>query len=218
MLFSFLGVSVSFLQKHFCLNICYGNILLHFGLKAVKIHKVSKKCFFLPTSNRFAILNNPLMQLQIIFKNTLIKQSIEAAIQRCSENMQQIYRRTPMPKYDFNKVALHCNFIEIALRHGSSSVNLLHIFRTPFPRNTSGWLLLKVKVWEDFQQLRKLKLEWKGVGGKFALVLSLFLSIHISFQNKFNYHISLFIITFFLFSSIALLKFYHLQFHFNEYV
>ena len=25
---------------------------------------------------------------------------------RCSENMQQIYRRTPMPKCDFNKVAL----------------------------------------------------------------------------------------------------------------
>ena len=25
---------------------------------------------------------------------------------RCSENTQQIYRRTPMPKCDFNKVAL----------------------------------------------------------------------------------------------------------------
>ena len=25
---------------------------------------------------------------------------------RCSENMQQIYRRTPIPKCDFNKVAL----------------------------------------------------------------------------------------------------------------
>ena len=25
---------------------------------------------------------------------------------RCSENMQQIYRRTPMPKCDFNKVAV----------------------------------------------------------------------------------------------------------------
>ena len=25
---------------------------------------------------------------------------------RCSENMQQIYRRTPRPKCDFNKVAL----------------------------------------------------------------------------------------------------------------
>ena len=30
----------------------------------------------------------------------------------------------------------------IALRHGCSPVNLLHIFRTPFPRNTYGWLLL----------------------------------------------------------------------------
>ena len=32
---------------------------------------------------------------------------------RCSENMQQIYRRTPMPKCDFNKV-------EIGLWHGCS--------------------------------------------------------------------------------------------------
>ena len=34
------------------------------------------------------------------------------------------------------------SFIEIALRHGWSPVNLLHIFRSPFPKNTSGWLLL----------------------------------------------------------------------------
>ena len=27
---------------------------------------------------------------------------------------------------------------------GCSSVNLLHIFRTPFSKNTSGWLLLKL--------------------------------------------------------------------------
>ena len=30
----------------------------------------------------------------------------------------------------------------ITLRYGCSPVNLLHVFRTPFPRNTSGWLLL----------------------------------------------------------------------------
>ena len=58
-----------------------------------------------------------------------------------------------MPKYDFNKVATlklqisnnkvaNFNFIEIALRHGCSPVNLLHIFRKPFPKNTSGRLLL----------------------------------------------------------------------------
>ena len=35
-----------------------------------------------------------------------------------------------------------CNFIEIALRHRCSPVNLLHIFRALFLKNTSGWLLL----------------------------------------------------------------------------
>ena len=41
-----------------------------------------------------------------------------------------------MPKCDFNIVALHL--------HGCSPVNLLHIFRTSFPKYTSGWLLLKI--------------------------------------------------------------------------
>ena len=39
-------------------------------------------------------------------------------------------------------VKLVYNFIEIALRHGCSHVELQHIFRKPFPKNTSGWLLL----------------------------------------------------------------------------
>ena len=39
-------------------------------------------------------------------------------------------------------IKLLCNFIEIPLRHECSSVNLLHIFRTSFSKNTSGWLLL----------------------------------------------------------------------------
>ena len=47
-----------------------------------------------------------------------------------------------MPKCDFNKVALLCNFVEIAVRHGCSPVNLMHIFRTPFSKNISGWLVL----------------------------------------------------------------------------
>ena len=40
-------------------------------------------------------------------------------------------------------IKLQSNFIEIALRHGCSPANLLHIFRTPFPKNTSGRLLLE---------------------------------------------------------------------------
>ena len=35
-----------------------------------------------------------------------------------------------------------CKFIEIALRNGCSPVNLLHIFRTLFPKNNSEGLLL----------------------------------------------------------------------------
>ena len=39
-------------------------------------------------------------------------------------------------------IKLLCSFTEITLRHWCSPVNVLHIFRTPFPRNKSGWLLL----------------------------------------------------------------------------
>ena len=41
---------------------------------------------------------------------------------------------------------LQSKFIEIAFLHGCFPVNLLHIFRTPFPKNTSR-RLLTVLVW-----------------------------------------------------------------------
>ena len=90
-------------------------------------------------------INEPLFQLkQEIFKqgyeavNSVFtqKQSPRGAPRkRCSKNMQQFYRRTPMPKCDFNKVALHW----------CSPVNSLHIYRIPFPRNTSGWLFCSLE-------------------------------------------------------------------------
>ena len=45
-------------------------------------------------------------------------------------------------------------FIEIALQHGCSPVNLLHSFRIPFPKNTSGRLLLNsfkgvLEIWKE---------------------------------------------------------------------
>ena len=63
----------------------------------------------------------------IVITLTVQKQQSKDVLRKgCSENMQQIYS----------------NFIEIALRHGCSPVNLLHIFRTPFPKNISEGLLL----------------------------------------------------------------------------
>ena len=53
---------------------------------------------------------------------------------------------------------LLCNFIEIALRHECSPVNVLQIFKTTFPKNTSGWLLLAVVKLLSVQSLTYLKL------------------------------------------------------------
>ena len=61
---------------------------------------------------------------------------------RCSENMQQIYRRTPMPRYNFNKIALQLYWNRTSA--GGSLVNFLNIFRTTFPKNTSEQLLLVI--------------------------------------------------------------------------
>ena len=78
-----------------------------------------------------------------IEKKWLQKQLTRCVLKkRCSEKMQQIYRRAPMSKCNFNKFAN--NFIEIALQQGCSPVNLLHIFKTPFLKSTSGLLLLCV--------------------------------------------------------------------------
>ena len=50
-----------------------------------------------------------------------------------------------MPKFDFN-----CNFIE---RHGCSPINLLHIFKIPFPKNTSGGLFLLNLIFKTYVSL-----------------------------------------------------------------
>ena len=85
--------------------------------------------------------------------NKMEQSSRGVPMKRCSENMLQIYRRTPMPKCDFNK--LLCKFIEMTLRHRVSPVNLVHIFKKPFLKNTSGWLLLTrirttgIYIWQN---------------------------------------------------------------------
>ena len=94
---------------------------------------------------------------RICYNITVIQEQPSTGVLRksCSENMQQIYRRKPMQK-------LLCNFIEITLRHACFPVNLLHIFRTPFSKNTAGWLLLvmvkNAEVYSNPWQISKMKL------------------------------------------------------------
>ena len=57
-----------------------------------------------------------------------------------SYNMLKIYRLTLCRSVI--SIKLLWNFIEIALQHGCYPVNLIHIFKTPFYKNTYGGLLL----------------------------------------------------------------------------
>ena len=45
-------------------------------------------------------------------------------------------------RQNVTSIKLQSNFIEKTFQHGCSPVNMLHIFRTSFPKNTSGRLLL----------------------------------------------------------------------------
>ena len=47
-------------------------------------------------------------------------------------------------EHPYRSAKLQSNFIEITFQHGCSPVNLMHIFRTPYPKNTCGWLLLSL--------------------------------------------------------------------------
>ena len=42
--------------------------------------------------------------------------------------------------------------IETTLQHRCSPVNLLHIFRTPFPKNTSGGMLLSKRFGSEYKK------------------------------------------------------------------
>ena len=64
----------------------------------------------------------------------------EPAIQRCSYKNVLCSKFTG--EHPRRSIKLHCNFIDITLRQGCSPVNLLHVFRTLFPMNTSGRLIL----------------------------------------------------------------------------
>ena len=109
----------------------------------------SHKCLWNFTSGDYENQNKKSLSLEEV--------DAEATTQRCSENMQQIYRRTTCRRVI--SIKLQSNFIEIALRQECSPVNLLHIFRTPFLKNTSGWLLLSMQEY-DMDRYDYRKMDW----------------------------------------------------------
>ena len=82
-------------------------------------------------------------------------------------------------------VKLYSNFMKIAPWHGCSPVNFLHIFRTHFPRNTSGWLLLK-SLLSFLTDKSNLSEGLTSVFKLFAEQISLFYIIHWAYISAYG--------------------------------
>ena len=86
--------------------------------------------------------------VEVSMHKQLFDLNLETTLQRCSweKGVLKIYSQFK-GKHSCKSVIsikLLCSFIEITLQHGCSSVNLRHIFRIPFPKNTSVELLLSI--------------------------------------------------------------------------
>ena len=90
-----------------------------------------KPSFFSKSSLLYFSVTNGFGQLCV--------EQIEAALQRCSQ--EKVF-------------CFACNFIEITRRHGCSPVNVLDILKAPFPKNTSGGLLLRRGVVRILSNIR----------------------------------------------------------------
>ena len=74
-------------------------------------------------------------------------ENLETALQRCSYKKVFWKYATNLQEKTHAEMWLLSNCIEIMLWYGCSPVNLLHIFRTPFYKNTSGGLLVKMQLY-----------------------------------------------------------------------
>ena len=86
--------------------------------------------------------------------------SVGVLMKRCSENMQQIYRRIAMSKCDFNKVVLELYWNRTSVWVFSSG-QVLYILRTTFYKKTYGGLLLYLTIQFDESFYSKLRQHWK---------------------------------------------------------
>ena len=81
-------------------------------------------------------------------------------------------------------IKLQIRFIEITLRHGCSSVNLLHDFRTPFPK-TYGGLLLKISIMKQSSRNEQFSFD-----SYFFIILLLFVKFYDQILNGGNSNVS----------------------------
>ena len=96
--------------------------------------------------------------------STLIIQNQPSRVvlrKRCSKNMQQIYRRTPMPKCDF-KVTFQNTFPQEHIRTAASEycwtlcIELLTIFAKKFYREDPKYVSTRIESYQFLKYLKNL--------------------------------------------------------------
>ena len=102
------------------------------------------------------------MIFKILFRSSRSEVFLRKGVQKICSKF-----RGEHPCRSVISIKLQSNIIEIALRHGCSPVNLLHIFRTPFLRNTSERILLTFKSW---------RMKYLTIDEKIAIFITLALS------------------------------------------
>ena len=89
--------------------------------------------------------------------------------------MQQIYSKIPRPKCDFNKVI-----------KSYFSMGVIHIFKSPFPKNTSeGLILVKGLNSEIYEQI------WRTSHFSFSLYLNFSYTLRIVIIKMFKLFVTL---------------------------
>ena len=84
--------------------------------------KISSSRFFLPI---ISLLE------KLIYRSSHQEEFLEKDVPKiCSKFIRERPCRSAI------SIKLFCKFIEITLRHGCAPLNLLHIYRTAFPKNT----------------------------------------------------------------------------------
>ena len=109
-------------------------------------------------SNMFLVHALEKWRLQMMKKNILKRKEISLLLLLSFLNPKVLLRRgggvllsatqakkVMLPRH-FVSIKLPCNFFGNTLRHGCTAVNFLHIFETPFLKNTSGWQLLLISM------------------------------------------------------------------------
>ena len=102
------------------------------------IRSISKSCYF----NGFISA----VEIQIVFLSRQKQSSTSVLIKKCSYKKVCSNCVGEQPCRSVISIKLLCNFIEITFWHRCSPVNLLHILRTAFSKNTSGVLFLNVAL------------------------------------------------------------------------